>query len=86
MNNIADDIKSAYHDGYEQGRFDGVMDITNGLAACRGYDIMAVVRCKNCQNFDTTWTYCGSDVHYCRRHRIARREEEFCSDGMVRDE
>ena len=61
------------------------MDATNGLAACRGYDVVAVVRCKNCKNFDTNWTYCGSDVHYCRHHRVARREEEFCSDGAVRD-
>ena len=85
MNNIADDISNAYREGYEQGRFDGVMDATNGLAACRGYEVVAVVRCKNCKNFDTNWTYCGGDVHYCRHHRVARREEEFCSDGEVRE-
>lgn len=86
MNNIADDISNAYREGYEQGRFDGVMDATGGLAACRGYEVMAVVKCKNCSHFDTNWIYCGGDVHYCRRHKISRREEEFCSDGTVRDE
>ena len=85
MNKIGDDISNAYHEGYEQGRFDGVMDATNGLAACHGYEVVAVVRCKNCIHFDTKWTYCSEDVHYCRRHRIARREEEFCSEGEVRE-
>jgi hypothetical protein len=85
MNKIGDDISNAYRDGYEQGRFDGVMDATNGLAACRGYEVIAVVKCKNCIHFDTNWTYCGGDVHYCGRHRIARREEEFCSDGEVKE-
>ncbi len=83
MNNIADDISSAYKEGYEQGCFDGVMNATNGLAACRGYEVVAVVRCKNCSHFDTKWTYCGSDVHYCKYHRVAKRDEEFCSDGEV---
>lgn len=78
MNNICDDIRSAYQEGYEQGCFDGVLNATNGLAACRGYDVVAVVRCKNCKNFDTKWTY-------CRHHRIAKKEEEFCSDGEVRE-
>lgn len=85
MNNIANDIHNAYCEGYEQGRFDGVMDATNGMAALTGYDVVAVVKCKNCEYFDTTWTYCGSDVHYCRYHKIARREEEFCSDGAMCD-
>ena len=85
MNKIGDDISNAYREGYEQGRFDGVMDATNGLVALRGYEIAAIVKCKNCKNFDTSWTYCGGDVHYCRYHRIARRREEFCSDGEVKE-
>ena len=85
MNNIADDISSAYREGYEQGRFDGIMDATGGLAARQGYEVAAIVRCKNCSHFDTKWTYCGGDVHYCRYHKIARREEEFCSDGEVKE-
>ena len=49
MNNIADDINRAYHEGYEQGRFEGIMDATDGLAAVKGYDVVAVVKCKNCE-------------------------------------
>ena len=49
MNNIANDIHNAYCEGYEQGRFDGVMDATNGMAALTGYDVVAVVKCKNCE-------------------------------------
>lgn len=84
MNNIADDISRAYREGYEQGRFDGVLDATDGKAACKGYDVVAVVKCKNCEYFDVKLPYRNIDVYYCTRHRIARREDEFCSDGEVR--
>ena len=77
--------RKAWHEGYEMGEFNGVMDATDGLVAVKGYTVRAVVLCKNCEYFDTTWTYCGSDVHYCRYHKIARREEEFCSDGATCD-
>ena len=43
MNNIADDISRAYHEGYEQGRFEGIMDATDGMAAVKGYTVRAVV-------------------------------------------
>lgn len=49
MSNIGDDIYNAYHDGYEQGHFDGVMDATSGKVACQGYYVEAVVKCNNCE-------------------------------------
>ena len=49
MNNIADDISRAHHEGYEQGCFEGIMDATDGMAAVKGYTVRAVVLCKNCE-------------------------------------
>ena len=39
---MKDDISKAYHEGYEQGRFDAIADTPHGLE--KGYSVMAVVR------------------------------------------
>ena len=38
---MKDDISKAYHEGYEQGRFDAIAGIPHGLE--KGYSVMAVV-------------------------------------------
>lgn len=48
-------------------------------------DAIEIIRCGKCIHFDTDWAYCGSDVHYCKKHKYARRESEFCSDGQRKD-
>lgn len=35
-----------YHEGYEQGRFDAIMDITGGH---KDREAVCIVRCKNCK-------------------------------------
>lgn len=49
MKNITEGERKAWHEGYEMGKFSGVMDATDGLAAVKGYTVRAVVLCKNCE-------------------------------------
>lgn len=83
MNNIADDISRAYHEGYEQGRFEGIMDATDGLAACKGYDVMAVVKCKNCEY----WTKTSDSAQGgCLLSGSYPTGEWYCANGKVRED
>lgn len=90
MNNIADDINRAYNEGYEQGCFDGVMDATDGKAACKGYDVVAVVRCKNCFFYGkekeiAEANYLNPDM-YCCLLKCEFTEDGFCSYGRPRED
>ena len=82
MKNIADDISRAYHEGYEQGRFEGIMDATDGLAACKGYDVVAVVKCKNCEY----WTKMSNSAQgNCLLSGYYPTGEWYCANGQVRE-
>ena len=82
MNNIANDIHNAYCEGYEQGRFDGVMDATNGMAALTGYDVVAVVKCKNCEY----WTKMSDSAQgNCLLNGNYPTGEWYCANGQVRE-
>ena len=82
INNIADDINRAYHEGYEQGRFEGIMDATDGLAAYQGYDVEAVVKCKNCEY----WTKMSDSAQGgCLLSGNYPIGEWYCANGKVRE-
>lgn len=82
MNNIADDISRAYHEGYEQGCFDGVMDATDGKVVCKGYDVVAVVKCKNCEY----WTkVSNSEQGECLLSGNYPTGGWYCANGKVRE-
>lgn len=49
MKNITEGERKAWHEGYEMGEFNGIMDATDGLVAVKGYTVRAVVLCKNCE-------------------------------------
>ena len=49
MKNITEGERKAWHEGYEMGKFSGVMDATDGLTSVKGYTVRAVVLCKNCE-------------------------------------
>ena len=83
MNNIADDINRAYHEGYEQGRFEGIMDATDGMAAVKGYDVVAVVKCKNCEY----WTKMSDSAQgRCLLSGNYPTGEWYCANGDVRED
>ena len=82
MSNITNDIYNAYSDGYEHGRFDGVMDATNGMAACQWYDVVAVVKCKNCEY----WTKMSDSAQgNCLLNGNYPTGEWYCANGQVRE-
>ena len=82
MHNIANDIHNAYFEGYEHGRFDGEMDATNGMAACQGYDVVAVVKCKNCEY----WTKMSDSTQgNCLLNGNYPTGEWYCANGQVRE-
>ena len=80
MSNIADDIHNAYFEGYEQGRFDVLMDVTDGKAACKGYDVMAVVKCKNCTHKEKAKIN-SKGFLICPGSGMEITDDDFCSYG-----
>lgn len=76
------DIRKSFREAYEQGKFDGVMNATNGLAVVKGYDVRAVVLCGNCKYYSPDGVY-----HYgfCSFHKENKTKYDFCSEGKVRD-
>ena len=44
-----------------------------------------LIKCIDCEYFDTKWTYVGSDVHYCTKHKLPFRETDFCSYGRNKE-
>ena len=83
MSNITDYIYNAYSEGYEQGRFDGIMDATNGMAVCQGYDVEAVVKCKNCEY----WTKMSDSAQgSCLLSGNYPISGWYCANGKVRED
>ena len=83
MNNITEGERKAWHEGYEMGKFSGVMDATDGLAACKGYDVEAVVKCKNCEY----WTKMSDSAQgNCLLSGNYPTGEWYCANGKVRED
>ena len=65
-----------------------------GIIAVRKEDIDAmptiqpeIVRCKDCKNWDTTWTNDFSpNYHYCPMVDGVRKEDWFCADAERRED
>lgn len=46
-----------------------------------------IIRCKDCKNWDTTWTNDFSpNYHYCPMVDVVRKEDWFCADAERKTE
>ena len=52
----------------------------------RGTDIVPVVRCKDCENWQTDWNSSIPDRHYCAVMDSMMKADDFCSYGRRREE
>ena len=82
----ADDVSKAYHEGYEQGRFDAIADIPHGIE--KGYSVVAVVRCGECISHGTLTNgklFCGKRFTgvYGEYHVV--KPDDYCSYGKRRE-
>ena len=48
-------------------------------------DAVPVVRCKDCKNWDRTWTL-QSGLHFCPMIGLQTAKDWFCADGERREE
>ena len=82
----AECVSKAYHEGYEQGRFDAIADIPHGIE--KGYSVVAVVRCRDCKFRNTSW-YDKRDMYesFCRWDRDeSPNDDDYCSYGERKEE
>ena len=75
MKNYVSDIwyKSATHSALN--------DVNENIKAFESADVVQVVRCKNCENWQTDWNPSISNRHYCAVMDSMMTAEDFCSYG-----
>ena len=56
------------------------------LANLQIADVVPVVRCKDCENWQTDWNPSISNRHYCAVMDSMMTAEDFCSYGERREE
>lgn len=76
------DLRTAYHEGYEQGKFDAFADLTGG----REDNYVPVVRCKDCIKRNTEecamwYEDIGDEYQYSWES-----DDDYCSWGKRREE
>ena len=49
-------------------------------------DVVKVVRCKDCENWQTDWNPAIPDRHYCAVMDSMMKADDFCSYGERREE
>ena len=49
-------------------------------------DLVPVVRCKDCENWQTDWNPSIPDRHYCAVMDSMMKADDFCSYGEKREE
>ena len=79
----ADDVSKAYHEGYEQGRFDAIADIPHGIE--KGYSVVAVVRCGECRYRELAKVNCKGFT-ICPASGMEITDDDFCSYGERKEE
>lgn len=61
-------------------------NITKGVQELPPADVAPVVRCKDCEAWQTDWTPSIPNVHYCAVMDSMMKADDFCSYGEKREE
>ena len=80
MKNYVSDIwyKSATHSALN--------DVSENIKSLEPADVVPVVRCKDCKNWQTDWNPSIPDRHYCAVMDSMMKADDFCSYGERREE
>lgn len=49
-------------------------------------DVVEIIRCKDCKNWDTTWGDWGENYHYCPLSDGVRNGDWYCADAERRSD
>lgn len=87
----ADRLKDVFHRNVASGdAFDQLIDIAPTIIPAEESDMDTeeIVRCKDCEHWETSWTPRGvSDGrHYCAPLDLFPSADWFCADGEKREE
>lgn len=82
---ISKDVSKAWHEGYAAGKFEGVMQATDGLFAVKGYTVRAVVLCKDCK-YKSKSSVNDKGFLICYVSGMEITDNDFCSYGERKDD
>ena len=71
------------HSGYDTRMLYEIHDALTGIPAA---DVVPVVRCKDCKNWQTDWNPSIPDRHYCAVMDSMMKADDFCSYGERRED
>ena len=75
------DALKDWYDGMFISSFRGIEKVIDALPSAQP----EIIRCKDCKNWDTTWTNDFSpNYHYCPMVDGVRKEDWFCADAERR--
>ena len=64
----------------------GIAAASDIIESIKSADVAPVVRCKNCENWQTDWNPSIPDRHYCAVMDSMMKADDFCSYGERREE
>lgn len=73
--------EKVFHDLTDE--FYGAMQVLDELPPA---DVVQVVRCKDCENWQADWNPSIPDRHYCAVMDSMMKADDFCSYGERKDE
>ena len=62
-----------------------IESFTDGIKFLEPADVVPVVRCRNCEHWQTDWNPSIPDRHYCAVMDSMMKAEDFCSYGEKRE-
>ena len=62
-----------------------IESFTDGIKSLEPADVVPVVRCRNCEHWQTDWNPSIPDRHYCAVMDSMMKAEDFCSYGERRE-
>ena len=73
---VVDAVKHAWAKGIEPSQY---------IESLEPADVVPVVRCKDCENWQTDWNPSIPDRHYCAVMDSMMKADAFCSYGERRE-
>ena len=71
------------HSGYDTRMLYEIHDALTGISPA---DVVQVVRCRDCEAWQTDWNPAVPDRHYCAVMDSMMKADDFCSYGKRREE
>ena len=82
FNRIKNTLKNPETAHYDTLMFYEIEDVLEDVEPA---DVVPVVRCKDCKNWQTDWNPSIPDRHYCAVMDSMMKADDFCSYGERKD-